>query len=140
MSGSASAPPEKDEEVPQPGDESEDDLEMTSIMDAEQRRELQRAARKEAERQKEPERETARPPPEVSAAIEQEAVAIPKAAKVPSEAPKAEESSSTKAGARDPARAHPVIRSSETARPLFDTVTIVAFVLLAAAVAYALRG
>jgi hypothetical protein len=109
------------------GAEEEEDLELTSIMDAEQRRALQKAARtgKAAEDPQEAERPTARPPPQVVAAALAEEVAIPKAPLVPSELPKR--------GARKPAA-----RTSVEA-PTLATWELVAFVLLAAAVAYALR-
>ena len=97
-----------------------DDLEMTSVMNPEQRRELQRAARTA----KEQERETARPPPEATAAIEEE-VSIPRAAAVPAEA------------VASPAPASPVAEESSPATSA--TWFVIAFILLAAAIAFELR-
>ncbi|HEY8090175.1 MAG TPA: hypothetical protein VIF09_20080 [Polyangiaceae bacterium] len=134
MGASASAPPDDEKKSPDQ-DGSEDELEMTSIMDAEQRRELQRAARKEAERQKEPERETARPPAEVSAALAED-MAIPKAAAVPAEAMEAAREAPARAEEAVATRRFPAVAPQ---RPMFDAMTVVAFVLLAAAIAFALR-
>jgi hypothetical protein len=102
MGTSAPAPPAE-------GDaddlENLDDLEMTSVMNPEQRRELQRAARTA----KEQERETARPPPEATAAIEEE-VSIP------------------------------VSQATSPAMPSTSaTWFVIAFILLAAAIAFELR-
>ncbi|HEY3817834.1 MAG TPA: hypothetical protein VGL81_11710 [Polyangiaceae bacterium] len=123
MGNSAPVPPD-DGTVPE-GDDL-DEAEMTSIMDAEQRRELQRAART----QKEPERETARPPPEAALAAEAEAeVVIPKAAALPtdmSHEPAPEPASApARPASRDPAPS--------------TTWAVLAFVLLAAAIAFEMR-
>jgi len=119
MGNSAPVPP-GDDDAPE-GDDL-DEAEMTSIMDAEQRRELQRVTRLA----KEPERETARPPPEAVIVVEAEVV-IPRAAAIPAEAVPAPES----APAPIPAR-------SASADPS-TTWAVVAFVLLAAAIAFVLR-
>jgi hypothetical protein len=122
MGNSAPVPP-GDGNAPE-GDDL-DEAEMTSIMDAEQRRELQRAARTA----KEPERETARPPPEAAAAAEAEVV-IPKAPALPSEARPAPE----------PLSAPSPAPSAELPSPASSsTWFVLAFVLLAAAIAFEMR-
>lgn len=129
MAVSASAPPGDDEKSPELED---DNPEMTSIMDADQRRELQKAARAEAARmnqpakEKEPERVTARPPAEAAALAADERLQIPKAAAVPAEAlPKTPVPP-------------PQAVEKQVAGP--STWMVVAFVLLAAAVVFALRS
>ena len=122
MGNSAPVPPD-DGNAPE-GDDL-DEAEMTSIMDAEQRRELQRVTRTG----KEPERETARPPPEAVVATETEVV-IPKAPALPSEArPKPEAVSA-------PSPAPAVQLPSPASSP---TWFVLAFVLLAAAIAFEMR-
>jgi hypothetical protein len=131
MGNSAPVPP--DDGDAHDGHDVEDETEMTSIMDAEQRRELQRVTRAA----KELDRETARPPPEAVKALEAEAeVVIPKAAAVPAEAVAALPSQ------------RPVKRASATAEgprasavPPAPSATwfVVAFVLLAAAIAFEMR-
>jgi hypothetical protein len=123
--GTSASPPD-DSNTPV-GAEEEEDLELTSIMDAEQRRALQKAARtgKAAEETKEAERPTARPPPQAVAAVLEEEVAIPKAPLVPSELPARAANASATAPTVEP--------------PTITTWQLVAFVMLAAAVAYALR-
>jgi hypothetical protein len=101
-----------------------DEAEMTSIMDAEQRRELQRVTRLA----KEPERETARPPPEAMIAVEAEVV-IPRAAAVPAEALLAPISEATP---------QPVRTQLPSPAPS-ATWFVLAFVLLAAAIAFEMR-
>ncbi|MGD0528960.1 MAG: hypothetical protein ABSE49_27730, partial [Polyangiaceae bacterium] len=99
-------------------------------MDAEQRRELQRVTRAA----KETDRETARPPPEAVQALEAEAeVVIPKAAAVPAEAVAAVPSqrSARRAGAATPGSPSPASSPAPSA-----TWFVVAFVLLAAAIAF----
>jgi hypothetical protein len=124
MASSAPAPPGG--RPPAAGEE--DETEMTSIMDADQRRELQRAAR-EAAQVLEPERETARPPPEHEALATEE-LAIPKAAAVPAEA-RVEAPVS-----RPPAQAPEAAPASAGLQPWMW----IAFALLLAAVAFALRA
>jgi len=123
MGNSAPVPP-GDDHAPE-GDDL-DEAEMTSIMDAEQRRELQRVARVA----KEPERETARPPPEAMMAVQAEVV-IPRAAAIPAEAletPAAESAPS------------PVPTAAPSPSPAPSTTWfVVAFVLLAAAIAFEMR-
>jgi hypothetical protein len=145
MGASASAPPGDDEKSPDP-ENPEDELEMTSIMDADQRRELQRVAR-EAARAKEPERETARPPAEVSAALAAEELAIPRAGGVPSDvSPVVDPPSGLDtpalglASVPAPARAPAPAAGAAQKAPASDGWMLFAFVLLAAAVAFALRG
>jgi hypothetical protein len=137
MGTSAPAPPGEPPKAPDAGEE--DEAEMTSIMDAEQRRALQQAARSGQSTEgaapptkaKEAERPTARPPPE-AAAVVQEEVAIPKAPAVPSEAPaKAAKEASKQASAPAAPR--------ETVAQSITTWQIVSFVLLVAAVAFSLR-
>jgi hypothetical protein len=138
MGSSAPAPP-GDGKAP---DGEEDELEMTSIMDAEQRRELQKAARTlKAEAQPEPEelqRPTARPPPEAVAVVEQE-VAIPKPQPIPAEAlaQAAEHAEPEAPGAPEPLRSPGAApRAPTPAAGSLNIFGVVAFVLLAAAVAY----
>jgi hypothetical protein len=128
MGTSAPAPP-GDGHAP---DGDEDELELTSIMDADQRRALQKAAREKAG-EAEPEelqRPTARPPPEAVAVAQGEA-SIPKAQRVPADVGRGDVGdrptpvAPTGSGASEPARAA-------------DPFSIVAFVLLFASVAYAL--
>ena len=126
MAASAPVPPDDGDKSPELEDP--DDLEMTSIMDAEQRRELQKAAR-EAARAKEPERETARPPAEATALAAEERLTIPKAALLPAEVrPQS-----------------PVPPAAPVEKPQVDTAgstawMVVVFVLLAAAIVFALRS
>jgi hypothetical protein len=123
-----------------PDDDDLDDLEMTSVMDGAQARELQRAARlaSEAEREaarlaseaeREGQRETARPPPAALVAVEAE-VSIPRAPAVPVEA------------LRTPEPMVAASAVSEVEAPAADgsvTWLVLAFVLLAAAIAFELR-
>jgi hypothetical protein len=122
MGNSAPVPPD-DGNAPE-GDDL-DEAEMTSIMDAEQRRELQRVTRTG----KEPERETAPPPPEAVVATEAEVV-IPKAPALPSEARPRPEAASA------PSPAPAVQLPSPASSP---TWFVLAFVLLAAAIAFEMR-
>ena len=125
MGNSAPVPPDEGDA---PEGEDLDEPEMTSIMDAEQRRELQRAARSA----KEPERETARPPPEAMIAEEVARgaeVVIPRAAAVPTEALRAPAPAAVAATAPAP----------EDRQTPSTSWFVVAFVLLAAAVAFELR-
>jgi hypothetical protein len=126
MAASASAPPDDEKSLGLDDPEDPEDPEMTSIMDAEQRRELQRAARLEAARVKEPERETARPPAAATALAAEELTQIPKAAAIPMEA------------RPQPVAPAPQAVEKPVAGP--STWMVVAFVLLAAAVVFALRS
>lgn len=122
MGTSAPVPP-GDGEVSE--DDDLDDLEMTSVMDGAQARELRRVARIAGET----ERETARPPPSAPLAMETE-VSIPKAPAVPVEA------------LATPLPVLAAQASSEGERQGAEgslTWVVLAFVLLAAAVAFALR-
>jgi hypothetical protein len=127
MGNSAPAPPGIDD-VPE--GEEVDETEMTSIMDASQRRELQEAARAAA---KEAERETARPPPEALLAVEAEVV-IPRAAAVPAEAIERDDEEAESAPA-------PAPRAAAAASSPAPSITwaVVAFVLLAAAIVFEMR-
>lgn len=129
MGNSAPVPP--DDDAPE-GQDVEDEPEMTSIMDAEQRRELQRVTRAA----KEPDCETARPPPEAVKALEAEAeVVIPKAAAIPAEAVAAVPSQRpAKRPAAKPEGPAPAASPAPSA-----TWFVVAFVLLAAAIAFEMR-
>jgi hypothetical protein len=136
MGTSARVPPGNDL-VPE-GEE--DELDMTSIMDAEQRRALQKAARtgkgEAAKREAEPEeqqRPTARPPPGAAAVAEGE-LAIPKPQPVPAEARLAPAEAPAQAAGPGPRAARTPPGGSRS----FDTLSAVAFVLLAVAVAFAL--
>jgi hypothetical protein len=130
MGNSAPVPP-GDGNAPE-GDDL-DEAEMTSIMDAEQRRELQRVTRAA----KEPERETARPPPEAMLAVEAEVV-IPKAAAVPAEAlPGASEPEPESRPSASPSPSPSPAQLSSPAPSA--TWFVVAFVLLAAAIAFEMR-
>jgi hypothetical protein len=124
MGNSAPVPPPDDDHAPE-GDDL-DEAEMTSIMDAEQRRELQRAARTA----KEPERETARPPPEAMIAVEAEVV-IPRAAAIPAEA--------LPTPVPAPAPSPATVSAVSPSPPPSTTWSVVAFVLLAAAIAFEMR-
>jgi hypothetical protein len=131
MGNSAPVPPD-DRDAPE-GLDLEDETEMTSIMDAEQRRELQRVTRAA----KEPDRETARPPPEAVQALEAEAeVVIPKAAAVPAEAVAALPSQRP---AKRAAAATPLPRAPSSSPASSATWFVLAFVLLAAAIAFEMR-
>jgi hypothetical protein len=123
MAASAPSPPGDPENAP--GFEEPEDSEMTSIMDADQRRELQKAARSEAARTKEPERVTAPPPADAAAVATEETTRIPKAAAIPAEA--------------RPNGQAPAAQAVEKPAAAFSTWMVVAFVLLAAAVVFALR-
>jgi hypothetical protein len=135
MGTPASAPP-GDGDPANVAPAEDEDLEMTSVMDAEQRRALQKAARAEAEKAaaaaapKEEDRATARPPPGQVPSSEGD-VAIPKAPKLPSEAPAA----LAPAAAPAPARVAP----AAAARRSVSLWHLVAFVLLVASVLFALR-
>ena len=113
----------------------EDEAEMTSIMSADQRKALQQAASnsKEAETL---ERETAKPPASAQAAADVEAIKIPKAPALP--------------GAARAAKANPPAQAAKAPSPVapspapeanasWTTWELVPFVLLAVAVAVALR-
>jgi hypothetical protein len=127
--------------------EDEDEDDMTSVMSSDQRKALQKAAKTEKESAT-LERDTARPPP---AAAEEGAVAIPRAAPVPAEvraaeAPRAEAAAvksepAPKAAApsQSPARSQAPARSTET-KAGWATWELVGFLLLAAAIAVALRS
>lgn len=137
MAASASSKPPEGGKPLLDGQGEEDEAEMTSIMDAEQRRELQRAAREAARVQapvaaeakpEELERATARPPAEHEAIAAGE-LTIPKAAPVPAEA-----EIEAPAPAKAPAATTPAASSSS---PVW---VLVAFALLLAAVAFALRS
>jgi hypothetical protein len=114
-----------------PDDEGLDELEMTSVMDGAQARELQRAARIASEAEREADRETARPPPGAAVAVAVEGeVAIPRAPAIPAEA------------LRTPAPVPATPARAESAAPEADsslTLFVLAFVLLAAAIAFELR-
>jgi hypothetical protein len=122
MGSSAPVPPDEGDA---PKEDAVDETEMTSIMSVEQRRELQQAARTA----KEPERETARPPPEAAVIVEGEIVVIPRAAAIPAEA------------LRTPAPVPAVSPASSPSREPSSSATwfVVAFVLLAAAIAFEMR-
>ena len=115
---------------PGDGDVSEDDdldeLEMTSVMDGAQARELRRAARIAGEA----ERETAPPPPPAAMVMEAE-VSIPRAPAVPVEAI----DTPVPAAATQQASSRAKQQSAETSVPW----VVLAFVLLAAAIAFELR-
>jgi hypothetical protein len=111
----------------------EDEAEMTSIMSADQRKALQQAASnsKEAETL---ERETAKPPPPAQAAAEDvEAIKIPKAPALPGAA------RASKASPAAPAAKAPSRIAAPAASSGWTTWELVPFVLLAVAVAVALR-
>jgi hypothetical protein len=131
-----------------------DQEEMTSVMSVDQRKLLQRAAAKEAETL---ERDTARPPPPAEAV---QAVVIPKTASLPTPAILADDEPPVSrvrpsepaglAGAPAPAAAMPArpasarsaaasAKASPAAGGEFSTAAIMPFVLLALAVAAALR-
>ena len=135
MANSATKPPD---EGPAPEGDELDETEMTSIMDADQRRELQRAARA----LKEPDRETARPPPEAAIAVEAEA-AIPKAAAVPAEALALPESTPEPASEPEPEPTAPPARKAAAAgTPApsgLNVWWVISFVLLAAAIVFEMR-
>ncbi|HEY1692784.1 MAG TPA: hypothetical protein VGG39_11515 [Polyangiaceae bacterium] len=149
MAAAASKPPDsKPLAVPE-----EDETEMTSIMDADQRRELQRAARAEAARMQEPtgeapkaadlERPTARPPAEAEALAAEE-LAIPKSARVPSEAHATPLPSPAPASSAKPSTSPEPTEEAPEAHPHDPAATppwvLVAFALLIAAVAFVLRS
>jgi hypothetical protein len=145
MPTSAPAPPGNGNDPE--GDEL-DDVEMTSIMNADQRRQLQQATRKG-----EVERATAPPPPEAAAAIEaaRPEVAIPRAAAVPVEAspgPAPEPSPPEASPAPVPELApepvvtrEPVVAgaAAPVRAPASPLWLVVPFVLLAVSIAFALR-
>ena len=105
----------------------EDESDMTSIMSSDQTRALKQAA---ADDTGTLERDTAKPPPMDAPA---EAVAIPKAPAVPSVAPA---TAAPEAVASPPPAPKPAPAATKTG----GTWELVAFVLLAASVVYALRG
>jgi hypothetical protein len=112
-----------------PDDDDLDDLEMTSVMDGAQARELQRAARIASEAEREAERETARPPPAAVVAVGGE-VSIPRAPAIPVEA------------LRTPEPVVAASAASQVQAPAADgsvTWFVLAFALLAAAIAFELR-
>jgi hypothetical protein len=126
MSSSLPVPPGEGDV---PDDEGLDELEMTSVMDGAQARELQRAARIASEAEREADRETARPPPGAPVAVEGE-VSIPRAPAIPAEA------------LRTPAPVAATLAGAESPAPEADsslTLFVLAFVLLAAAIAFELR-
>jgi hypothetical protein len=134
MANSAAEPPD-DGRVPDADDDELAEEEMTSIMDAEQRRQLQRAARA----LKEPERETARPPPEATDAVEAE-IAIPKAAAVPESLVATPVATPVAKIRSTPPAARPTAAATSSATAATTPVFwVVAFVLLAAAIAFELR-
>jgi hypothetical protein len=123
----------------------DDEEDMTSVMSSDQRRALQKAAKTEKESAT-LERDTARPPP----SAEEGAVAIPRAAAVPAEVRSAETPR-----AEAPAKSEPVAQATapsqakapsrapaRSAEPKAGWATweLVGFLLLAAAIAVALRG
>jgi hypothetical protein len=128
----------------------EDEADMTSIMSSDQARALKQAA---ADDTGTLERDTAKPPP---MEVPPEAVAIPKAPAVPSVAPAAEPAATApekvapsedqdarKESPQPAARAaaeRPATRSVPAASSAGATWELVAFVLLAASIVYALRG
>jgi hypothetical protein len=119
----------------------EDESDMTSIMSSDQARALKEAA---ADDTGTLERDTAKPPP---MEVPPEAVAIPKAPAVPSVAPAAAAPEAVASPARPEdrkessrPRAHAAPEPVVAAAKSGGTWEIVAFVLLAAAVVYALRG
>jgi hypothetical protein len=130
MGTSSSAPPD-DGDIPDPDDE---DLELTSVMNVEQQRALRKAARKAAEIEAaDPERPTARPLPAAGIAAD---VAIPKAPAVPTEAVAEIDPPPTPAA---PASPTPPEESPAGTGRSIATLAWLGFIVLAAAVAYALR-
>jgi hypothetical protein len=131
MGTSSSAPPD-DGDLPE--SEDDDDLELTSVMNVEQQRALRKAARKaaEVEMAADPERPTARPLPAAGVVAD---VAIPKAPPVPAAT---EIDPPAEAPAEDPPAA-PVEEQPAAGGRSITTIAWVAFVVLLAAVAYALR-
>ncbi|HTQ41248.1 MAG TPA: hypothetical protein VMI75_00730 [Polyangiaceae bacterium] len=121
----------------------EDEEDMTSVMSSDQRKALQKAAKTEKESAT-LERDTARPPPS-----EEAAVSIPRAAPIPAEARPVEaaraesappaKAKSEPAPKQAPARSQVPAASGET-KAGWATWELVAFLLLAAAIATALRG
>jgi hypothetical protein len=122
----------------------DDEEDMTSVMSSDQRKALQKAAKTEKESAT-LERDTARPPPS-----EEAAVSIPRAAPVPAEvrtaeAPRAESPRAEAAPAKSEPAVQAKARSQAPARSAeskdgWATWELVAFLLLAAAIATALRG
>lgn len=133
----------KSDDLLAPPDENEED--MTSVMSADQRKALQQAASntKEAETL---ERDTAKPPPSAEAVAEAAAVAIPKAPAAPvieAPAPRAVEtpvaSPARPAPAAASAHGAPTAGGASPASTGWATWELVAFALLAVAVAAALK-
>jgi hypothetical protein len=125
--------------------EDEDEDDMTSVMSSDQRKALQKAAKTEKESAT-LERDTARPPP----APEEAAVSIPRAAPIPAEAraaeaPRAETTAAksepvkTEPAKQAPAAAPQASTRSADAKSGWATWELVAFLLLAASIAVALR-
>lgn len=111
----------------------EDEEDMTSVMSSDQRKALQKAAKTEKESAT-LERDTARPPPS-----EEHPVSIPRAAPVPAEVRTAEAPRVEATQAKSEPAAQAPARGAE-AQPGWSTWELVAFLLLAAAIATALRG
>jgi hypothetical protein len=140
MSGGATKPSDRPDEIAV-----EDESDMTSIMSSDQARALKEAA---ADDTGTLERDTAKPPPMDT---QPKAVAIPKAPAVPSVAPaaaapeavsSAARSGDRKDSSRPRAHAGPDEPAPKPAAPAKSggRWEIVAFILLAASVVYALRG
>jgi len=130
--------------VPAGQDDDVDESEMTSVMGAEQRRALQQAAREAAAaaaKSAQEELPTAPPPPPTSGA---HAVALPKPPAVPTDIghvpePRASDPPESKVEKKEIAKAG-VVGSAPAASPAaWSNLALVAFVLLAAAIAFALR-
>jgi hypothetical protein len=134
--------PKSEDLLSHEGDEDEED--MTSVMSSDQRKLLQQAASnsKEADTL---ERDTAKPPPSAEADAAAAEIVIPKAPAVPSErgkdAPKVEVKSEPAAEAPAPVGATQAAAKVVKPAPTSGMATweLVAFVLLAVAVAVALR-
>jgi len=133
MGTSASAPP-GDGNVSE--EEALDELDMTSVMDGEQTRELQRAARLASAA----DRETTRPPPAAATAVI-EAEASHPAAPVQARADARPTSEPALAPGRAPDRppAVPAVAGAPVAVASTSWFVVAAFVLLAAAIAFQLR-
>jgi hypothetical protein len=130
MAMAGSAPEASD---PPDGIPVEDETEMTSIMSADQRKALQEAAGGEPEAH---ERDTARP---LAPVVDPEMVAIPKAAAVPSIDPAHEALAASSERAVEPSE-RPAASPPVTQDRPGSAWNLLAFLLLAASIVYALRG
>jgi hypothetical protein len=126
----SSVAPKSDDLLSTPAEDEED---MTSIMSADQRKALQQAASnsKEAETL---EGDTARPPPSAEAVVEAAAIAIPRAPATPAGVAQVEAPAPPAPRATEKDAAVPAPASSG-----WSTWELVAFVMLAVAVAVSLR-